>query len=401
MRHRLQCFALALLGALSASCSLFPAPGLPATIATAPGFTLAPASPTAASAAVPTPPVTPLATPLPPSATPTPTATPTPAPSQTPTPTPTITPTPHPLPGVTIDGLSSRDYPGGAIRILSTLETTADYTRYHIAYPSDGLTITGIMQVPPGDGPFPVIILNHGYHDRGAYWPGSGTWMAAEALNRRGYLTVAPDYRTWGASDWGPSLFHTGLVADVLNLLSSLPSIPEADSSRVGMWGHSMGGGITSKVLVLDERVKAAVLYASNSADDADLIARWGRGCLPGETQATTTCNPAEWLPPDLPPGVVDAYLAVAADPAALAQVASIGFLDRVTAPVQIHIGSADGAEHNATPPEWSVKTYEAYRAAGVPVELFTYEGQGHLFVGTAWSEFMERVGAFFDANVK
>jgi len=316
-------------------------------------------------------------------------------------PSPTPSPTPHPLSGVTLAALRARDYPGGPVEILATLETTEAYTRYHIAYPSDELRITGIMQVPPGAGPFPVIILNHGYAERDAYWPGSGTWQAAEFLNRRGYLTVAPDYRSWGASDWGPSLFHTGLLADVLNLIGALATVPQADPTRIGMWGHSMGGGITTKALTVEPRIRAAVLYASNSADDADLIARWGPGCLPGETQYTTKCNPAEVLLPDLPPEIVAAYLSAAADPAMLQQIAPIHHLGSVTAPVQIHIGAADGAEHNATPPEWSAKLHDALLAAGKSSELFVYEGQGHLFVGGAWTEMMTRAADFFDAHVK
>ena len=354
---------------------------------------------------VPTPPVTPrvgdaaaTATSAPTSSPPTATATMTATPPPTAVPSPT--PTPDPL-GVTLDALRARQYPGGPVEILRTLETTDTYTRYYIAYPSDGLRITGIMQIPPGPGPFPVIILNHGYHDRGSYWAGSGTWMAAEYLNGRGYLTIAPDYRTWGESDWGPSLFHTGLVADVLNLIGSLPSIPQADPARLGMWGHSMGGGITTKVLTIDSRVRAAVLYAANSGDDADLIARWGRGCLPGESQATTNCNPGEAILADLPPEVIADYVAAAADPARLRDIAPIYHLDRVTAPVQIHIGAADGAELNATPPEWSIKLYAAFQAAGKPAELFVYEGQGHLFYGQGWSEMITRVGDFFDLYVK
>lgn len=310
-------------------------------------------------------------------------------------------PTPHPLAGVTIDGLRARAYPGGPVRILQTLETTETYTRYYIAYPSDGLAITGIMQIPPGDGPFPVIILNHGYHDRENYWSGSGTWMAAEYLNGRGYLTISPDYRSWGGSDWGPSLFHTGLVADVLNLVGSLSAIPQADPSRVGLWGHSMGGGIATKVLAVEPRIRAAVLYAANSADDADLIARWGRGCLPGETQFTTTCNPGEVVPAELPPEIIAAYVSAATDPAMLRLIAPLYYLNSIAVPIQIHIGTADGQEHNATPPEWSYKLHEALQAAGADSELFVYEGQGHLFAGAAWTDMMGRAADLFDRYVK
>jgi dipeptidyl aminopeptidase/acylaminoacyl peptidase len=257
------------------------------------------------------------------------------------------------------------------------------------------------MQIPPGEGPFPVIILNHGYYDRASYRSGMGTSMAAEAFNRRGYLTIAPDYRSWGESTWAPSLFQTGLLADVLNLVGSLPTLPLADPSRVGMWGHSMGGGVATKALTIDPRIRAAVLYAPNSGDDADLIARWGPGCLPGQTQETARCNPGEVILPDLPPEIVAAYLAAADDPALLRQIAPIYYLDRINVPVQIHIGTADGAELSATPPEWSYKLHEAMAAAGVPVELFTYVGQGHLFTGDAWTEMIGRSADFFDAYVK
>jgi dipeptidyl aminopeptidase/acylaminoacyl peptidase len=151
------------------------------------------------------------------------------------------------------------------------------YTRYYIAYPSGDLTITGTLNVPRGDGPFPVLILLHGYANREFYYAGLGTWQEADYFARRGYLVLAPDLRSWGQSDSGLSLFHMGLTADVLHLISALPSLPEADPARLGVWGHSMGGGMVTKLLTIDPRIRAGVLYAPNSAEDADLIARWGR----------------------------------------------------------------------------------------------------------------------------
>ena len=185
----------------------------------------------------------------------------------------------HPMADYTIEGLRARTYPGGTIQVRSVLTTTNDFTRYYIDYPSDGLTITGVMQIPRGPGPFPVVILNHGYIPRDSYWPGADTWRAAQYLNRRGYLTIAPDFRSWGESDVANSFFSTGQVIDALNLVSSLSSVPEADAERVAMWGHSMGGGVTTKAITIDPRIKAAVLYAPVSADDAQVLTRWGTGC--------------------------------------------------------------------------------------------------------------------------
>src|SRR5260370_13558457 len=131
-----------------------------------------------------------------------------------PSPTPTTAELIYPY---TLEGLRHHNYQGGVIKIVSTLEQTPVYTRYLISYPSDGLTITAIMQIPAhGHAPFPVIVMNHGYFDREGYVPGDGTWRAAEYLNQHGYLTLASDYRSWGGSEVGPNRFYTGLAIVVV-----------------------------------------------------------------------------------------------------------------------------------------------------------------------------------------
>ncbi len=315
---------------------------------------------------------------------------------------PLPTPTPHPLTPYTISGMRQRIFSGGEIQTRAILEQNEAYTRYYIDYPSDGLTITGIMHLPTGDGPFPVLVLLHGYIDRSRYFAGADTWQAADFFARRGYLTIAPDFRSWGESDTGLSLFHTGLVADVLNLIGSLPSLPIADSSRIGLWGHSMGGGMATKVLTIDERIDAAVLYAPNSADDADLIARWGAGCLAGESEAAGDfCNPAEVIPLNTPPDLVEAYLSAAADPEFLQLVSPLYHLENISAPVQIHIGTADGQSLVETPPEWSAKLAEGLQNANQDVAYFSYEGQGHSFLGTSWTTLLDRTLIFFNLHLK
>ena len=324
-------------------------------------------------------------------------------PTPTSSPTSTITPSPTPLGSsmvpYTIAGLRERHYEKGSIKLTEKLETTSDFTRYAISYPSDDLTITGILQIPPGDGPFPVIVMNHGFVNRDEYHPGDGTSLVAEVLNRNGYITIASDYRGWGGSDRKFSLFHTGLVVDVVNLINAIPSIPQADSQRIGIWGHSMGGGITTKVLTIVSNIRAAVLYAPNSADDADLIARWGYGCIgdikPGQ------CLSADTLPSDLPPDLVKAYKAAGNDPELLRQIAPIYHLDTINTPIQIHIGAADGDYIGSTPPEWSRKLYDALVAAGKPAELFVYPWQRHSFTGEGRDLFLKRIVAFYDLHLK
>lgn len=327
--------------------------------------------------------------------------------------TPTITPTqtliptataiPHLMYPYTIAGLRERTFTGGDISLDVVMGLTDTYTTYLISYPSDGLRITGILQIPTGDGPFPVIIMNHGYMNRSEYISGDGTDRAAKFLVEHGYITISSDFRTWGGSDIAPSFFHTGLVTDVMNLIASLDSIPQADINRIGIWGHSMGGGITTKILTLQSPVKAAVLYAPNSADDADLIARWGYGCI-GDIYAgesLQTCNSADVIPESLPAEIIAAYVESATSMEKMREIAPIYFLNLISVPVQIHIGSADGDYIGSTPPEWSYKLNQALIDDGKDVELFVYEGERHSFVGDAWLLFMNRAVTFFDAHLK
>lgn len=303
----------------------------------------------------------------------------------------------------TIAGLREREFSGGEISLDVRIALSDQFSTYLISYPSDGLRITGMLNLPIGEGPFPVIVMNHGFYPRSQYSSGDGSQRAAEFLTRRGYITISSDYRTWGGSDLGPSFFHTGLVTDVMNLLASLNSIPQADTSRVGMWGHSMGGGIATKILTLESPVSAAVLYAPNSADDADLIARWGYGCI-GDIAAgelLDTCNSADVIPESLPAEVIAAYVESAQSPEKMREIAPYYHLNSISVPVQIHIGSADGDYIGSTPPEWSFKLHQGLLDAGANAELFVYEGQRHSFTGDAWTLFMERAAAFFDGNLK
>ena len=325
--------------------------------------------------------------------------------------TPTITPIPtatrtteKAIQPYTIDGLRSHKFQSGKIVIRKTLLETENFTRYLIEYPSDGLTITGIMQIPKsGDAPYPVIMMNHGFFSRTVYNSGDGTDRAAEFLNRRGYLTLSSDYRSWGDSETGESLFYSGLAIDVVNLMNAIPSLPQADPERIGMWGHSMGGGVTLKVLTIDSRVKAAVIYSSVSADFADIIARCGPGCL-GDVFAGELefgCNSSDILPLDLPPDLIASYFNSVSDPEILKAVSPLYHLDNVTAPVQINYGTKDGLTFAGTPPEWSTKMYDGFVGEKKDSQIFSQEGEGHSFIGEPWFEFMARSLRFFDKHVR
>jgi len=169
------------------------------------------------------------------------------------------------------------------------------------------------------------------------------------------------------------------------------------------MWGHSMGGGVTIKALTIDSRIKAAVLYSTVSADQVDVIERWGPGCFGDIAQGELIlgCNSSDVIPGDLPRAMQDAYLFAVSDADTLREISPFYHLDHVNVPIQIHYGTEDGKSINGTPPQWSVKLTQELRDAGKQAELYQYDGEGHSFIGQPWFDFMARTLRFFDKYVK
>jgi uncharacterized protein len=308
-------------------------------------------------------------TPIPPSATP------------APTPDPWAAYTPY-----TIEGLRARGYGEGALEILETLEQGPGFTRYLIAYPSDGLRVTGMLNLPAGEGPFPVVILNHGYYPLDAYVTGNGTRLAADYLAARGFLTISPDFRSHAGSDDAPNLFRAGHVIDVLNLIPLAQQLPQARPGKVGMWGHSNGGAITSKAIAVSDQIAAALIYApasSNIVEDYQFRAeRWAMRANqpPGRRQGVIDRLEIEF--PVTPEQAPDLY----------ARLSPLNYLDGVSAQVQIHWGTAD----EIVPYKWPGDLLAGLQAAGKPVEYFEYPGEPHSFTPAGNAVYLERMVAFF-----
>jgi dienelactone hydrolase len=276
--------------------------------------------------------------------------------------------------------LANRSYGGGVVEIQETLGRNSAFTRYLITYPSETLNLYGFMNVPQGDGPFPVAIVMHGYVSPERYSTLTYTTRYADALARAGYLVIHPNYRNWPPSDSGPDLFRVSHAVDALNLVATIReqagkpgSLEMADASFIGMMGHSMGGGITLRVITAGNLVDAAVLYGSMSGDERqnfEKILAWSGGAE-GQTE-----------------------LAVAAED--LERIGPLFHLERITIPVSIHHGENDGT----TPLEWSLDLCERLQELQKGVECFTYPGQPHTFQDDGDELFIQRMIDFL-TNIK
>lgn len=320
--------------------------------------------------------VTDPATPLPPTQTSTPASTPAPTSTWMPLP-PALTPTPDKFAGLRITDLIVRSYGGGQLLILKTLSDNIAFTRYLVAYPSDGLNIFGFMNVPKkGQGPYPVVIAVHGFVDPSHYQTLDYTTSYADSLARAGFLVIHPNLRGYAPSDNGPNLYRVGMAVDVLNLVAIVRQqggkpgdLQQACPDDIGLWGHSMGGGITLKVITVDPGIKAAVLYGAMSGDERqnfEAILRWSGGAV---------------LPDEL-----------IASEQVLAQVSPSNYLNLIQAAVSIHHGESDPL----VPLHWSLDFCSRLKELHKTVECFTYPEELHTFSQEGDVLFMQRVIDFF-----
>lgn len=133
-------------------------------------------------------------------------------------------------------------------------QAKAEYT--DVVYRSGTLRIEAYLYKPEGDGPFPVVIYNHGSRD-GRERLSVPFQYVGSMLTKAGYVVLVPERRGYGKSDgvtWreetrnDPSRLVPRLQAetdDVLASIDYLRTLPFADTKRMGIMGWSFGGIVT------------------------------------------------------------------------------------------------------------------------------------------------------------
>ena len=315
----------------------------------------------------------------------------TPLPSETPIPLPTATSVPlHPL---QIEAMRARDYPGSDIVIESVLDPGVNYNRYYVSYLSDGLKIYALMTVPNGEKPasgWPVVIFNHGYIPPDVYRTTERYVAYVDLIARSGYIVFRSDYRGHDQSEGEASGAYSSpdYTVDVLNAVASMKRYPDADPNRIGMWGHSMGGYITLRSMVISKDIKVGVIWAGVVASYQDMLTRWRRG--PGSA-ITPTPNPRSWRL-----SLINQYGSPEENPGFWNSISANSYLGDLSGPIQLHHGTAD----EDVPLEFSELLYYQMLDANQYVELYKYEGDNHN-ISNYFGLAMQRTIEFFDRYLK
>ncbi len=306
---------------------------------------------------------------------------------------PTASPAPNPL---NIDYMRSQSYPGSDLTIEQILTPGANYSQYIASYMSDGLKIHGLLTVPNGPKPatgWPVIIFNHGYIPPDQYRTTERYVAYVAAFARSGYIVFKSDYRGNGSSEGEPlgAYYSPGYTIDVLNALATLKKYKDADPNRIGMWGHSMGGNITLRSLVISPDIKAAVIWGGVVGTYNDLTHNWQNrvSYRPPPTELNQRNQNRQSLISQYgdPSTVSDFWKSI--DPNY--------HLDLITAPIQLDAGLSD----EEVPWQFSEGLDNRLTKEGKTVEYYTYPGADHNIDGGSFELAMQRSVQFFDKYLK
>src|SRR4051794_7025570 len=152
---------------------------------------------------------------------------------------------------------------------------SASWTRTDAMFDSGGWRCAAWVYEPEGEGPFPCVVLAHG-------WSGVREQRLdafAERFAEEGMAAVVFDYRHFGASEGQPRqlLDIRRQLEDWTRAVAFARSLPFVRQDRVAIWGSSFSGGHVQQIAAGDPRI-AAVIAQVPYADGLRNLPRLGIG---------------------------------------------------------------------------------------------------------------------------
>ena len=121
----------------------------------------------------------------------------------------------------------------------------------------DGITLRGWFTRPDGPGPFPTVVMAHGF----SAVKEQTLEDLAVVFEDAGLASVTYDHRNLGASDGEPrqEIDPVAQVRDFRTALTYAANRADVDPDRLGIFGSSYSGAHVLAVAGLDQRVRAVV----------------------------------------------------------------------------------------------------------------------------------------------
>lgn len=299
----------------------------------------------------------------------------------------------HPL---QISEMRKKIYPGSEITIEQELGIKNNYKQYLASYMSEGLKINALLTVPQGNKPqggWPVIIFNHGYIPPEQYRTTERYVAYIDAFARNNFIVFKPDYRGHGSSEGNPegAYFSPAYTIDVLNALASIKKFNDANPGKIGMWGHSMGGSITIRSMVVAKDIKAGVIWGGVVGSYEDLLSRWRRRTPWRPTQRENMARRPSRN------DLIMEFGDINSNPDFWKSISPTSYLSDISGPIELHHGLND----ETVPWEFSESLKNSMEQVGKEVEYYTYPGGDHNLSDPNFGLAMRRSIEFFNKHLK
>ena len=152
-----------------------------------------------------------------------------------------------------------------------------------ISLVTDNGTLTGYLLVPESatpSHPAPAVVTSHGYLNNREMQD-----ITYVELSRRGYVVFAMDAYKHGDSSV-PVAEKGDLVSvadgGMVDAVEYLYTLPFVDQTRIGVTGHSMGGGFADKTLAYYSNLEKEALAAGKSPAEARALNKVATGLIIG-----------------------------------------------------------------------------------------------------------------------
>ena len=303
---------------------------------------------------------------------------------------------PLPLLKQTFENLKNTKLPKSQITLGEKVGETEGYVSqifyFEVPEKPDGLNtlkVSGLANIPKGGGNYPVIIMLRGYMPKETYAPGGGSQPSAKVLAKNGFITLAPDFLGYAESASASATlfedrFQTYVTA--LTLVDSLPNLNEAinsvypevkaDTTKVGIWGHSNGGHIALSALAVSGINYPTVLWAPVSKPFPYSILFY--------TDETDDHGKA-----------LRRALSIFEKDYDVELFSPTNYYSWIKAPIEIHQGTSDEEVLSF----WTDELVDTLKKDGVDVSYFKYPGADHNLLPNGWNDAVLREISFFQKH--